>query len=69
MSFMDMDGEVNRLGEERLLDFLREQALATDLGQWPVADAVTCCGDDGDFEIDLQNRPWAFTRRSRVSWA
>ena len=41
-----MHGEVDALVQERLLDLLREQPLAADIGERPVGEAVARGGDD-----------------------
>ena len=45
-----MDGESIAAVEQRLLDLLGEQALAADLGERPVGDAVAGGADDDDFD-------------------
>ena len=45
-----MNGEVDRAGDECLLDFLGEQAFAAGLGQWPILNHVPRGADDFDLD-------------------
>ena len=63
-----MHGEVDVAGQQRLLDLLGEQALAADLGERPVLDAVAGGLDDAHLERASAG-PCAASRRSRTSRA
>ena len=56
-----MDRKVDAPIEQRLLDLLGEEALAADLGQRPVEDAVAAGADDDDLEV----APWRSRARRR----
>ena len=63
-----MHGEVDAPVEQRLLDLLGEQALAADLGQRPVLDAVAGGADDDDLDR-LLAAPSAAASRARTTCA
>ena len=63
-----MDRRVDFAGEERGVDFLREQALAAALGERPVLDAVAACADR--LERDALDLPaLRLGQRRRASFA
>ena len=65
-----MHREVDRAGEQRLLDLLGEQALAADLRQRPVADHVAGGADDLDLDPFGASPCTAASRaRTMPAWA